>query len=228
MATTTTSSITLADIQTRDITADEIKSMVTAYETVRGGAVQDIAGLDNKTVYDKFWYFIHAFSRLEIPGLDASKTTITLAHRVTQDKKYAVELSFTDGSKSMDVLWSGKHVTVTSNLGIAANGNWRDEVRPLFKTLKSVKNAEKREAKKAQNTEKVLKKAAAPTKKAKAKTVKDVEKTVAEKKAKTTKKASSSKSTEKDVLNELNDIVGNGKPVDQIDEMVADGEPLPF
>lgn len=223
--TTTTSSITLADIQTRDITADEIKSMVTVYETVRGGAVQDIAGLDNKTVYDKFWYFIHAFSRLEIPGLDASKTAITLAHRVTQDKKYAVELSFTDGSKSMDVRWSGKHVTVTSNLGIAANGSWRDEVRPLFKTLKSVKNAEKREAKKSEKTEKVLKKAAAPTKKAKAKTAKDVEKTVAEKKA-TTKKAS--KSTEKDVLDELNNIVGTDKPVDQIDEMVANGEPLPF
>lgn len=217
----TTTPITLQDIQTRDITADEIKTMVDAYETIKTGPIQDIAGLDNKTVYDKFWYFIHAFSRLQIPGVDPTKIVVRLGLRVLDGKKYAVELKFNDGETTvMDVLWSGKHVEVKSTLGIAAQGSWRDEVRPIFKTLKTVKNAQKAESKK---TEKVLKKAATPKKTKKSPTAKDVEKTVSEKKA--PKKPS--KDEEKDVLAQV-DAIMDGKPLDELDEMIANGEPVPF
>lgn len=220
---------TLHDIQTRDLTTDEIRAMVDSYETIRAGKIEDLSILDNSTFHNKFGYFIHSFSRLNIPGFNPETTEVRLALRVLENKQTAVELTFADGKSKMTVLWSGKHVTVTSNVGLAADGSWRDEVRPIFKTLKATK-AEAKKAQKAEKAkaEKTVKKAAVPAKKAKkpAATAKTVEA-----KVKKTKAAKAETPVETDVLAEVNAVLTeDAQPqiTDEIDQMVADGEPLPL
>ena len=174
---------TLTDIRTRDITADELKAMVKSYQTIRGGEA-DVSALDNQVVYNRFWFIINAFRRLDLP-VDADKTTVELALKL-DNKVYTAEMKLIqDGAPAMTVLWSGIHVTVLNADGsVFADGDWRADVRPHFKTLTAVK----READAAKKKEeKVLKAAAAPAKppkrlkKAKtSKTPKDVEAAVAE------------------------------------------------
>ena len=227
---------TFKDIQTREITADEMRNMIAEFTTIRKNAGTAIQDLDNETIYAKFWYFIHGLARLQIPGIDPEKTTLALAYRVVETdgkKNYQTEIKFvpTDGGDALlTVQWIGKHVTVLNADGtVFAEGNWRDEVRPKFTSMKSIERASKREAKKE---EKVLKKAATPVKKAaKPKKEKTTAKTV-EKIVKAKKTAKKEKPIEEDVLAEVNEVLAEtapkSEPKDEIEQMIADGEPLPF
>lgn len=169
---------TLHDIQTRDITADEIKAMVVAYDAIRKNRDTQIADLDNETVYDKFWYYIHSIARLSFSGIDAKTTTLAIARRLIGEdshKTYTTEIALVGngGAELMKFVWNGKHAIVTGSNGVViAEGEWRADVRPMFKSIKTAAREEKAAQKKAKKaeaskTESVLKEAAAPAKKAK-------------------------------------------------------------
>ena len=202
--------VTLKDIQTRDITADELKTMVVGFESARKYKDVKIEDLDTLVVYKTFSYFVNAFKRLQIPNTIPEETTVTLARVLVDDKAFGIEINFLrkDGSTALNVKWCGKYVTLSNENGVYAEGSWRDDVRPLFKTLKAAER-ELAAAEKAEKTPpKVLKKAAAPKKEKKekkakkAKTPADVEKTVAE--------ASPEEKPDESVVDEIDKMLDEG------------------
>lgn len=174
--------ITLKDIQTRDITIDELKTMVVGFTSARKYKGAALESLDSLVVFKTFNYFVNAFKRLQIPNVVPEETTVTLARTLVDEKSPAIEINFLrkDGSTALNVLWRGKHVALSNENGKYAEGDWRADIRPLFKTLKAFEREQSLAAKKAEKVEKappkVLKKAASPKK---AKTPADIDKAVA-------------------------------------------------
>ena len=201
--------VTLADIQSRDLTVDEIRPLITEFACRRKYRDVELKDLDNEVVYKHFWWVLRYMRNLDFTGkLDTTKYTVQMgiAMKPVADSKknqltLTVKIVDAKGKIAYTFFWDNGYASVADADGkILAEGSYRKDVRPLFARPKPVKVKK----------EKPLKQAAAPTKKTKGgkkPAVKGAKKTPAkakkEKRVKAVKNPVPAAAPETDVLSEV-------------------------